>query len=108
MTLHEQIRVKWDSHLMRQSWIHERSDELEISMLVLYPSSRGRGIGAQIMRDIVAYADRTRKRILLTPSPIDGSSKAGLVRFYKTFGFVENKGRRKNFEFRATMYRDPR
>ena len=42
-----------------------------------------------------------------TPSSDFGSSKTRLTKFYKRFGFVNNKGRNKNFAFKDTMIRNP-
>ena len=36
------------------------------------------------------------------------TSQARLKKFYKKFGFVENKGRNKDFEISELMYREPK
>ncbi len=63
------------------------------------------------MRDIVDYADATGKRVVLTPGQKDDrhgtTSRSRLVTFYKRFGFVENKGRAKDFTISESMYREP-
>jgi GNAT superfamily N-acetyltransferase len=68
---------------------------------------RSKGVGTAIMRRIVEIADRNGDTVTLTPSADFGGNKARLVKFYKRFGFVENKGRNKDYEISETMYRPP-
>ena len=69
---------------------------------------RGTGVGAKVMEAVVREADKDGVVVALTPSTDFGaSSKARLVAFYKRFGFVENKGRNKDFSISDTMYRLP-
>lgn len=60
------------------------------------------------MQDLINYADQHKKIITLTPSSDFGGSVNRLNQFYKGFGFVPNKGRKKNFEFRDSMIRVPK
>jgi GNAT superfamily N-acetyltransferase len=81
---------------------------LRLSMLVVPETRRGLGMGTQIMKAICAYADEHGAMILLSPFTERGVRyRNRLVRWYKSLGFVENKGRRKDFRFRDTMYRPP-
>ena len=69
---------------------------------------RGLGEGTSFMKELVKEADLRGLFLTLTPSKDFGASSiARLVRFYKRFGFVENKGRNKIYEISETMYRDP-
>jgi len=57
---------------------------------------------------LVAAADAEGARISLTPdTSFGGTSVSRLKDFYKRFGFVDNKGKNKDFSTRNTMYRDP-
>lgn len=81
---------------------------LRISKIVVPQEYRGQGIGSEIMDRIVDWADHIGATILLTPSVDFGATSVGrLVRFYKRFGFVENKGRKKDFRYSELMYRTP-
>lgn len=91
----------------------------ELDTLVIPEASRGGGIGTQVMRDITKQADSQGAIIILKPdSSVSGmrGSKAKdkqLVEFYKRHGFVENKGRNKDFRFGGptqgtVMYRVPK
>lgn len=69
---------------------------------------RGKGHASRIMKEIIDAADKEGWTVSLTPSNAFGASVVRLKKFYKTFGFVENKGRNKDFRTRDTMIRPPR
>lgn len=80
-----------------------------ITLNKIVAASRGQGAGSRVMQALADYADAAGKRIVLTPSTdFGGSSVARLTTFYKRFGFVENKGRSRDFSTRETMIREPR
>jgi len=84
------------------------NNDLTISRIIVPKEQRGSGIGTQVMEDILRIADETGKRISLSPSTDFGaSSKSRLTDFYKRFGFVENKGKNKDFSISESMYRMP-
>lgn len=91
-----------------------RLDQKEIClhMIVVEPAERGRGKGSQAMSWLVALADRYALKITLSPDSPNAergtTSRGRLVAFYKQFGFVENKGRNKDFAISDGMYRDPK
>lgn len=69
---------------------------------------RDLGIGSEIMSEIIDYADYNDKKITLTPSTDYGATSISrLKEFYKKFGFIENKGKNKDFEISQLMYRLP-
>lgn len=78
-------------------------DVLILSKIVVGKESRGKGIGSEVMRRLVAFADRHGLRIGLTPSGDFGGSVGRLKRFYRGFGFKPYKG----FDHRETMEREP-
>jgi GNAT superfamily N-acetyltransferase len=81
-------------------------------MIEVPRADRKQGVGTAVMNELVDYADRVGKRIFLTPGLPDDrhgtTSRGRLVKFYKRFGFVENKGRNKDFTLSPGMYRDPK
>jgi len=80
----------------------------ELSRIVIPEGERGEGMGTEVMQDMIDMADEQGARISLTPDvSFGGTSVARLKKFYKQFGFVENKGKNKDFSIRNTMYRDP-
>jgi len=88
--------------------IYENPNSITLSRIVIKKDLREKGLGKQIMTDLVSYADQHKKTIVLTPSSDFGGNVNRLVQFYKGFGFVPNKGKNKNFEFRDTMIRSPK
>jgi GNAT superfamily N-acetyltransferase len=81
--------------------------DINLSRIVVPKEMRNQGIGTQVMSDLSEYADSLGKRITLTPSSDFGGSVPKLKTFYKELGFVENKGKNKDFSTREAMYREP-
>jgi GNAT superfamily N-acetyltransferase len=82
-------------------------NDINLSRIVVPKEMRNQGIGTQVMSDLSEYADSLGKRITLTPSSSFGGSVPKLKDFYKELGFVENKGKNKDFSTREAMYREP-
>lgn len=94
-------------------FVYERNDgTITLGMLEVPKASRKQGIGTAVMNDLIEYANKNNKRIILTPGLSDDrhgtTSRPRLVKFYKRFGFVENKGRNKDFSISDGMYREPK
>jgi diguanylate cyclase (GGDEF)-like protein len=85
---------------------------LELSNFETDRQVRKEGVGTAAMEKLEAFADENGYKITLTPAihdPYHGTTSRGrLVKFYKRFGFVENKGRNKDFALPPGMYREPR
>lgn len=83
------------------------SNVLSLHKIVVPEAMRNQGNGTKAMQDIIRYADSQNKTIALTPSSDFGGNKNRLTSFYKKLGFVENKGRNKDYEISESMYRSP-
>lgn len=81
--------------------------DLSLSQIVVPRDQRNSGIGTAVMRELTAFADRHRLTMTLTPDRSYGGSIARLRVFYRRFGFVPNKGRRKDYRFSNSMLRRP-
>ncbi len=88
--------------------IYENGGEINLSKIIVPKEVRNNGIGTKAMNDLIDYADNSAQKITLTPSGDYGGSKSRLIDFYKKFGFVENKGKFKDFSTRELMYRLPK
>ena len=86
--------------------IYEFEDKISIDLIVA--KEKNTGAGTKIMQDICDYADKEKKTIILSPSDEFGGNKKRLIEFYKRFGFVENKGKNKEFLIFESMYRLPK
>ena len=78
-----------------------------LSKIAVPKELRNTGIGSKVMKDLIDKADKEGAIIALTPDNTYGGSKTRLTQFYKRFGFVPNKGRNKDFNYRETMIRYP-
>lgn len=82
-----------------------------IFMLIVKKENQKKGTGSEALRRLVDFADQHGKRIILSPAEPDDdwgtTSRSRLVKFYKRFGFYENKGRKKDFSISNSMIREP-
>ena len=88
--------------------LYEKNGVLNLSKIEVPKEQRNSGIGTNVMNQIINYADSTGNKVTLTPSTDFGASSVSRLKdFYNKFGFVENKGKNKDFSTRETMYRNP-
>jgi predicted GNAT family N-acyltransferase len=88
--------------------ISEDEKQINLMKILVEESSRGKGKAKSAMRSIIDHADISGKSIVLSPTNEFGANKKRLTDFYKSLGFVENKGKNKNYEVSEEMYRDPK
>ena len=83
-------------------------NSLNLSQMVVPKEHRGKGIGSDIMNRLKSHADSKGMRITLSPSTDFGASSVNrLKKFYKKHGFIENKGKNKDYTISDSMYRNP-
>lgn len=87
---------------------HAKDNAITVHKIVVKKEDRNKGIGSKAMKAITHHADKHGMSVRLTPSSAFGGNKARLTKFYKGHGFVENKGKHKDFSTRETMYRNPK
>jgi len=103
------------SYGLEDLWIYDLGNSnpntLKLDSIRVMSAERKEGVGSAVMQEITDYADERRLRVVLTPGQRDDghgtTSRGRLVRFYKRFGFKENKGRNKDFTISAGMIREP-
>ena len=92
--------------------LYKKGNDLTLDMIVVPKDKRKQGIGSKVLEDITHYADVNGLRTLLTTAVKDDyhgtTSGTRLKSFYKKFGFVENKGRNKDFTTTHNMIREPK
>jgi len=97
------IKAKYPEVLLD---VYEAGNNITISKMIVPPDQQGSGIGAQIVSDLTEYADQEGKPLALTPTTDFGAtSLSRLKKFYKEQGFIENKGKKKDFEISESMYK---
>jgi len=85
--------------------VYDYDDYIIISRIVVPKNKRNEGIGTEVIEKILEYADDNDKDVFVTPTSDFGGSMTRLTKFYKSFGFVPNKGKYRDFRTRETMIR---
>jgi 2'-5' RNA ligase/GNAT superfamily N-acetyltransferase len=75
--------------------------------LKVAPGDRGNGYARAAMEALCDHADAVGKPIPLNPTNEWGASRRRLEQFYRSLGFVPNRGRNKDFAFRDSWIRQP-
>lgn len=93
--------------------VYERGQDLVLDSIIVGKENQGKGFGSQAIKMLTDYADKNGKRIILTPGTHDPhhgtTSRSRLIKFYKRFGFRENKGRNIDYAVGGgKMIRDPK
>ena len=101
------IKTKYKNQTDQLNIFENKDNTISINNLVVKQNLRNKGIGQNILNDIMNYADKTNKTITLTPTS-EYLTKNRLTNWYKRNGFVENKGKNINFSISDTMYRLPK
>lgn len=78
---------------------------MDLSRIEVPKELRGQGVATQIMEELIMEADNNNWPLALTPAKDFGSSVPRLKKFYARFGFVENKGRNKDYTTMQSMIR---
>lgn len=109
--LEESLKTRFELQLL-DIQININGDIRLAHLIVPKGALRNQGRGTAVVTELCKFADRHGRRILLSPGHANKehgtTSRRRLVLFYKRFGFVENKGRRKDFTTMEGMYRSPR
>ena len=79
-----------------------------VTLSKIVAAEQGQGNGTRFMGDLTKNADANGWILALTPDTTYGdTSVARLKKFYKRFGFKDNKGRNADFNTRESMVRVP-
>ena len=86
--------------------LSRKRDIVTVSQVVVHET--GRGNGTRFMADLCREADTRRWILALTPDTAYGAGSIGrLKKFYRRFGFCDNKGRHADFRISESMIRVP-
>lgn len=80
---------------------------LTLDKLIIEKEKRNKGLGSNFLQDLAQYADMNQQPISLTAAGDFGGNKAKQIALYKRFGFIENKGKNKDYSISNNMYRNP-
>ena len=105
-------KVKDDLKLNRFNLCKTLKGDILLRLITTGKDNMSNGTGSKAMKLLTDYADKHKLKIFLSPSGKDDgfgtTSKNRLIDFYKRFGFVENKGKNKDFSSTESMYREPK
>ena len=90
--------------------INEYENKIKLEKISVPVALRNQGIGTEIINVLKEYSQKVSKPIVLNPEPEKGK-KGALQRFYERNEFVDNAGRKKDYDltdtFSRTMYYKP-
>lgn len=85
---------------------------VELANIKVSPEHRGQGHGTEVIKILQNYCRQVGKPLVVRPEPEKPRLKNRLLRFYKSLGFVANKGRNADYRlgtpFAMTMYWQPK
>ena len=84
--------------------INEFENKIKLDKIFIPKEMRGMGIGTEIITALKEYSQRVNKPIVLNPEPEKGK-KGALQRFYERNEFVDNSGKRKDYDLTDTISR---
>ncbi|MEW8025984.1 MAG: hypothetical protein AB2803_20020 [Candidatus Thiodiazotropha sp.] len=88
--------------------VSEADDIVTLNKIIVPKESRKTGIGTEYIQRLQTYAQQNGKTLALSPSADFGGTSVGrLKKFYKSLGFVENKGKNRDFSISESMYWAP-
>jgi hypothetical protein len=102
---HEYLEKGPKGHPYLDIFDYPDRDAIELKLIQISDKYKGQGYGTAIMNKLTKWADRNNKIIVLSPSEIKTNK---LIKWYKEFDFLENKGRNKDFRFMNRMIRYPK
>jgi GNAT superfamily N-acetyltransferase len=101
------VTSAWDARGIRHA-VFEKGGVITLNDIRIPEGERNAGLGTQAMQELTRYADSKGARIALSPSlDFGATSLPRLKDFYKRLGFVENKGRNRDFAISESMIREP-
>ena len=80
---------------------------LNLDKIFINKGFRGQGVGQEAMNKILEYASKNNLITTVTPDSVWGSSVQKLIKWYKSLGFIMNKGKNKDFGHQYLMYKLP-
>jgi len=88
--------------------LYQNKDFLELDKIIVTEDQRNTGVGSNVMREVIDFANKKGLTIALTPSTSYGATSIDRLKgFYKGLGFVENKGINKDFTTKQSMLKLP-
>lgn len=105
-------RILEDKGVKSLSLSEGKNGDLTLNKIIIDKGKQGSGIGKSAMKKIISHANDNGSIIKLDIGQKgdfagEVTSPAKLKKFYKGLGFVENKGKNKDYEIAQEMYKLP-
>lgn len=84
-----------------------RDKYLLVDKIFIDEAYRGQGYATEAMKQIISHANQQNLILALTPDNMWGSNVNKLKNWYKSLGFIMNKGKKKDFGTMQLMYKLP-
>lgn len=85
-----------------------KSGFLYLTKIEIFEDYQKNKYATQVMEKIIEYANKEGITVVLTPDPYKHNiTKKKLTDWYKSFGFIMNKGKNKDFRHQELMYKLP-
>ena len=105
----EEMRQRWKNDGVDSFTFLRANGDIHLGRISMPKEQRGQGIGTAKMNELLDFAQKNGVRVSLTPgTDYGGSSESRLVKFYKSLGFVMNKGRNQDFTVSDKMLWTPK
>jgi GNAT superfamily N-acetyltransferase len=98
-------------HGLHKLYLSGKGNHLKVDNVVVHKHQQGSGVGTAVMHDLTKHADKHGLTMSLTPEAQKehgSTSTSRLKDFYKRHGFVENKGKHKDYSISHSMIRHPK
>jgi len=102
--LQKELQQKYKD-VIKSLTIHENDDCIDLNFIVIKSDEREKGWGEKIMKDIIAYSEKVKKPIILSPEDSHGTELTKLENWYRKFGFEYEDGQKYGYLF--CMVRNP-
>lgn len=98
-------QIKFGDDVIGMIQIFDRDNGYVIlDKILIYPEARGNGYATAAMKQIMDKYRREGKILTLTPDNVYGANKNKLLKWYRSLGFVLNKGKNKDFNTMQLLY----
>lgn len=87
---------------------YRQAQSVQLEKIIVPKDNRNQGLGSEFMRKLCELCDDYNVILTCSPSVDFGSTMTRLLKFYKSFGFISNKGRKADHRFWCGMIRYPK
>jgi len=95
--------VKYHKDKTKKLYIEENKEYITFSLIIV--KNKKEGTLNEVLTHLIEYSKQNKKTIKLTVESTFGTSKSKLIKIYKKYNFIENKGSNYDASITENMYR---